>query len=135
MIKLEFIKSPDFDVLSTFQYFQNELYIGKTAGDLRIKDPSLKSSHVMIEVVEGELILHPQTNVEFYLLDGKRASTVRKIKKGQFITIGATQFKIVDFEQTQFSSKKKILDQKLAHYIEVNAPHLKCIEQLASMMK
>ncbi len=135
MIKLEFIKSPDFDVLNTFQYFQNEIYIGRTTGDLKIKDPSLHNTHLMIEVVEGELILHPQTDVDFYLLDGKRASSIRKIKKGQIITIGSSQFKILEFEQTPFPSKKKILDQKLAQFIEENSPHLKCIEQLANMMK
>lgn len=135
MIHLEILGSPDKDVETSFQFFHNVIYLGRSSGNLHIKDPELKASHLMIEVVEKDLIIHPQKSVDAYLIDGKRSSTVRKIKLNQKITIGQTTLKIVNFEETQFPSKKALLDTKLAHLIETNSPRLTVIEKLSKLMK
>ena len=135
MIQIEFLKSPDKDILSTFQFFQNQIYLGRTFGTFLIKDPDLYKTHLMIEVVGNDLLVHPQTDVEFYLIDGKRSSTVRKIKRGQIITIEKTNFKVLNFEETHFETKKNILDQKLSHLIETNSGRVEIIEKLSIMMK
>lgn len=135
MIHLEVLSSPDKNVLSSFQFFQNELYLGRSSGDLHIQDPQLFESHLMIEVVEKDLIVHPQKNVDSYLIDGKRASTVRKIKPNQKITLGNTTVRVIAFEETIFNSKKTILDNKLNSLIESNSPRLQVIEKLAKLMK
>ena len=135
MIHLEIISSPDSNILTQFQFFQNEVYLGRNSGNLHIQDQALKGSHVIVEVVEKDLIIHPQKGVEFYLIDGKRSSTIRKIKTGQIITIGTTTFKVVNFEETQNRTKKQILDEKLNQLVEENSPRLAVIEKLANLMK
>lgn len=135
MIHLEILIGPDKNALGSFQYFQNEIYLGKTSGDLHVQDSQLKDIHLMIEVVEKDLIVHPQKSVEFYLIDGKRSSSIRKVKAGQKLTIGGTTIKIVGFEFTEMPSKKAILDTKLAQLAEQNSPRLVVIEKLAKMMK
>jgi hypothetical protein len=135
MIHLEIISSPDSNILTQFQFFQNEVYLGRNSGNLHIQDPALLGSQVMVEVVEKDLIIHPQKGVESYLIDGKRSSTIRKIKPGQVITIGTTNFKILGFEATQNQTKKQILDKKLNQLVEENSPRLAIIEQLANLMK
>jgi hypothetical protein len=135
MIHLEIINSPDKNILSDFQFFQNEVYLGRSSGNLFINDPELNKSHVMVEVVEKDLIIHPQKGVESYLIDGKRASNIRKIKAGQIITVGKTTFKILSFEVTEFQNKKKILEEKLGKLIESNSPRLVVIEKLAKLAK
>lgn len=135
MIHLEILSGPDRNALGNFHYFQNEIYLGRTSGDLRLQDQQLNESHLMIEVVEKDLIIHPQKNVEFYLIDGKRASTIRKIRAGQTLTIGGTTLKIVNFEFINMPSKKAILDTKLAKLADESSPHLVVIEQLAKLMK
>ena len=135
MIHLEIISSPDKDVETSFQFFQNELYLGRTSGSIHIKDGELKASHLMIEVVEEDLIVHPQKDVEAYLIEGKRSSNVRKIKPGQKITIGSTVIKVIAFEETKFPSKKYLLDTKLSLLIEADSQRLPVIEQLTKLMK
>jgi hypothetical protein len=135
MILLEITTSPDKNVLNKFEFFQNQLYLGRHSVSLNINDPSLLDSHVMIEVVENDLILHPQSGVASYLIDGKRSSTIRKIKANQIITIGATSFKVLSFQETDFKTKKTILDEKLNKLIEENSPRLAVIEKLGRMMK
>lgn len=135
MIHLEITSSPDLNVLSEFHFFQNEIYIGRSSGNLHINDHGLLKSHIMIEVLDKDLIIHPQKGVAFYLIDGKRSSTVRKLRPEQVISIGQTTIKILKYEDTNFPSKKELLDSKLASLIESESPRLLVIEKLAQLMK
>lgn len=135
MIHFDIIKSPDENVLTTFKFFQNQIYIGTTNGDLWIDDPEIKSSHAMLEVIQKDLIMHPQKDVEFYLINGKRASTVRKIKINDELTFGKTIIKVIGFEETLKESKKEILDKKLQNLLRENSPKLGLIEHLTQKMK
>lgn len=135
MINLEIIESPDNNILSAFTYFQNLIYLGRTSGDLWINDNDLLSSHVMLEVIGTDLLIHPQKDVEYYLLNGKRASTIRKIKVNDKITIGKTVFKILGFSETLSESKKTKLDKKLNELVETNSSRLAVVESLTKLMK
>jgi len=135
MIQLEIIKSPDANIFGTFKFYLNEIHLGRTIGNLVIQDKELSDSHLMIEVVGQDLIVHPQKNVSHYLLNGKRTTVVRKIKAQDVITIGDTVIKLAAFEETTEKSKKNILDDKLAQLIEENSTKLTVIEKLSKMMK
>lgn len=135
MILLEILSSPDKTVLYKFEFHQNQIYIGRNSASLNIADPGLLDSHALIEVVENELIFHPQAGVSSYLIDGKRASNVRKIRLFQAITVANTCLRILEFKETKFRSKKAILDEKLAKLIDENSHRIQVIEQLGRMMK
>jgi hypothetical protein len=135
MIHFEVIKSPDENVLSEFKYFQNQIYIGRGQGDLWINDSELLKSHIMLEVLHKDLLLHPQKNVPFYLINGKRASAIRKLKKGDQVSLGNTTIKVIAFEETMKESKKQILNEKLNSLIETNASRLSVVETLSKLMK
>lgn len=135
MIHFEIIQSPDLNVKTTFQYFKNEIYLGSNALDLTIVDPGIKASHLLIEVPERDLLIHPQKDVEYYLLNGKRSTAIRKIKAGDTITFGNTTLKIIAFEHTIRASKKEILNEKLAQLIEQGSGRLPVIEKITRMTK
>ena len=135
MIEFQVIESPDENILSTFKYFQNQIYLGRSNGDLWIQDPALLASHVMLEIIDKDLLIHPQRDVEFYLINGKRASAIRKLKIDNVITIGKTSLKILAFAETQWESKKDLLNQKLNQLIEVNSERLNVVESLTKLMK
>lgn len=135
MINFEIKECPDSNVISSFKYFQNQIYLGRTSGDLWIDDNDLKATHVMIEVIGKELLIHPQKGVEFYLINGKRASTIKKLKVNDQVTIGNTIFYVLGFEETFKESKKNILNAKLSILIEENCRRLPVIERLTKLMK
>lgn len=135
MIKFEITESPDQEVLSTFEYFQNLIYLGRTSGNLTIQDPALLESHLLIEVVGEEVIVHPQKNVEFYLINGKRATTPRKIRNGDVISFGNSSLKLLGHSESRAFSKKNVLNQKLEHLIEVGSRKLPVIEALSKLSK
>ncbi len=135
MIRFEIIESPDKEILNTFEYFHNLIYIGNASGNLTVHDPDIKRTHLMIEVVGDDVIIHPQKDVEFYLINGKRATTPRKIKINDLITFGRTVLKLLAFAETPPFSKKNILNQKLNALIESESHKLPVIEALSKMSK
>lgn len=135
MIHFEVIESPDQNVLSSFKYFQNQIYIGRSTGDLWINDNSLLASHAMMEVIGKELLVHPQKGVEFFLINGKRASNIRKLKVNDKVSFGNTTVKILAFEETIRDTKKEILNNKLNKLIEENSSRLNAVEKLTKLMK
>ncbi len=135
MIHLEITSGPDQNAMSSYQYFQNQIYLGRSSGDLHINDKNILPAHVMLEVIEKDLIIHPQKGVEFFLLNGKRASAIRKLKPNDSITIGETTIKIIQFEETVILNKKDILDTKLDSLINQNSPRLNVVEKLTKLMK
>lgn len=135
MIQFEIISGLDLNVQAPFKYYQNQIYLGRTNGDLWIKDSSLLPTHVMLEVIEKDLLIHPQKGVEFYLLNGKRSSSIRKLKTNDLIQIGKTTIKILGFQETIRESKKNILNQKLNKLIEEGSQRLSVIEKLTKLMK
>ena len=135
MIKFQVTESPDQEVLSTFEYFHNLIYIGRTSGNLTIHDPQILKSHLLIEVVGNDVIVHPQKEVEFYLINGKRATTPRKIKINDTVSFGSTTLKLLGHAETPASSKKNILNQKLNSLIEAGAAKLSVVEALSKLSK
>lgn len=135
MIKLEITESPDNNVISAFTYFQNQIYLGRNSGDLWINDNELLTSHIMLEVIDKDLLIHPQSGVEYYLLNGKRASVIRKLKMNDKITIGKTVIRILGFEETKRPSKKELLNNKLNQLVEENSSRIPVVESLSRLMK
>ncbi|HXH31649.1 MAG TPA: FHA domain-containing protein [Bacteriovoracaceae bacterium] len=135
MIHFEIKQSPDQNVLTGFKYLQNLIYLGKKSGDLVIDDEHLRDSHVMIEVVEGNLLVHPQKGVEFYLINGKRTTTIRKLRIGDEVGIGQTVLRIQAFEHTLKETKAEVLNKKLKSMIAQGSERLGLIERLTKLMK
>lgn len=135
MIHFEVTQCPDENVLQAFQFYQNQIYLGRTTGDLWINDAALSPSHLLLEVIGKELLIHPQRDVEFYLINGKRATAIRKLKVNDTVTIGRTTIKIRAFSETEMLTKKDILNKKLNKLIEENSTRLTVIEQLTKRMK
>jgi hypothetical protein len=135
MIQLEVIESPDRNVVAAITYHQNQIYLGAETGDLKIQDPGLLPSHAMVEVIGSDLLFHPQKAVDFYLLNGKRATTIRKVKAGDQVTIGRTVIRMTAFTETVRESKKDFLERKLARLIDEASPKLAVIEILSKLHK
>lgn len=135
MIKLQLIKSPDSAAIREFHFFHNQLYLGRSNGNLCIQDPELNRSHLMIEIVGSDLLVHPQKEVSHYLINGKRATEIRKIKLGDSLTIGKTEFKIVDFKETEEFTKKDVLDPKMKQLMQEGSERLGVIEKLVRLSK
>jgi hypothetical protein len=121
--------------VGTFKFLKNEIYLGRKALDLSLEDLGMKDNHLLLEVPEADLLVHPQKDVDHFLLNGKRSTSIRKLKVGDTVLAGNTQIKILGFERTEYPSKKEVLDRKLGELIDANSNRLPVIEKLSKMMK
>lgn len=135
MIHIEVVSSPDNRVIYPFTFYKNQILIGKTQGDICINDPSLNKTHMMLEIVDEQLFLHPMKDTAYFLLNNKRSTTIKKIKTNDTFTIGNTLIKIINFSINPKISKKNILNLSLDRLIEENSPKLNLIENLSKLMK
>lgn len=135
MIKFQITESPDKEVISTFEYHQNQIYLGRNSGNLTISDPELRKSHLMIEVIGEDVLVHPQKDVSHYLINGKRATTPRKIRINDAVSFGQTTLKVLAFSETAPFSKKNVLNNKLNALIEAGSQKLAVIESLSKLSK
>lgn len=136
MISFKILSSPDYEInTQTYTYYQNIIYLGFAQGHFFIKDSELIDNHLMLEVLDNDLLLHPNPKIESFLIDGKRATSVRKLKINQIVTIGNTQIQILDFKNTEHLTRKEILDAKLNQILERDDSRLTIIEKLSGLMK
>lgn len=135
MIVFEVISSPDTNATRRFDFHQNQIYFGRSNGNLCILDPELSRSHLMLEVVEASLLAHPQKDVSHYLINGKRATEIRTIKAGDVVTIGKTEIRILSFAETNHKTKKEVLDPKMKQLIQEGSDRLGVIEKLVRLSK
>lgn len=135
MIIFEITESPDSNVKKQFTFYKNQVYLGKNSGDLWINDSLILQNNTLLEVINNDLLIHPQRGVEFYLINGKRASVIRKLKRMDVITIGNTSLRIIDFKKSESLNKKQVLDKKLDKLIEENSSRLTVIEEITKLMK
>ena len=134
MIQIECLNSPDINALGIYEYQQNMIYVGRKNTDLLLQDLSWPADAMMFEVVEDQFYIHPQKDLSFFLVNGKRSTGVKKIKRQDIITIGETQIKLIDFLSTEFISKKQTLDKKLKELVETNSPKLSIVRKLTEIM-
>lgn len=135
MISFQITNSPDLNVMRSFTFHQNLIYLGSKRGNLSINDPGVLESHLMIEVIGPILQVHPQTHVDHYLLNDKRSTEIRKLKIGDSLTIGETRLKILAFEETRDESKKEFLNRKMNELMSSRSKKLDLIEELAQLSR
>jgi hypothetical protein len=134
MIEVQITNCPDPDFQGTWKFYKNQIYLGFPEGDIS-PEGELPSFGFMIEVLPDFLQAHPNPNVEFWLLNGKRASKPRKIKIGDTLQVGNIIFKVTEAKFQEFQTKKQILDKNLKALIAEDAPILGLIQLLNAKTK
>lgn len=130
MIKIEVIHSHDTDLIGEFTFLKNLIYIGNTIGDLRVNTPKIYNQHLFIEIVDNKLIAHPNKEVDFYLVDGKRTTNIKILKRGSTIDLDVIKFRIVDFQDGLYLSTKETINQQTDILINLKHPILEQIQKL-----
>ena len=134
MLEVQVVSCPDPEFQGTWRFFKNQIYFGYPEGD--ISPPGeLNSFAFMLEVLPDFLQAHPHSSVEFWLLNGKRASKPKKIKVGDTLQVGEIVFKVTEAKYQEFLTKKQILDVKLKALVAAESPLLGLIQLLNAKTK
>lgn len=134
MIKIQCLESPDNNAIGTYEYGQNMIYLGRKNTDFILNDLSLPENAMFFEIIEKNFYIHPQKSLDYFLVNGKRCTGVKKIKREDTVTVGATKIKLIDFSASIYSTKKQVLDQKLGEIVQTNSPKLEMVRKLTEVM-
>lgn len=131
MIQITINSSPDINKIGTITFNKNLIYIGNNhTCDLFISDTNLISNHLIIEIVESKMIVHPHKDIDFFLVNGKRTTGHKFVTLGNKIKIGGTEFTIDLFTETTYISMKETLNKLTDDLIKEESPLLDVIQEL-----
>lgn len=129
MIEICVTKADDEAYLGTWRIPKNQVYLGHPEGD--ISPSTLPQSFLfLIEVAEGVLQVQPHPALEYWHLNGKRATKARRIRPGDRVRVGDVEFHVVAAQEVPLQSKKQLLDARLKALVTQNDPILSLVELL-----
>jgi hypothetical protein len=133
MIKLQVISSNNQELIGEIVFYKNQIYIGKDSNEILISEDTIVHKHISLEIFPNGIFLYPNNNIDFYLINGKRAISYRKINIEDTFTIGTNKFKILAANFQEFISKNKIIEDKFITIIEEKPPFLDLLLSLEEL--
>jgi hypothetical protein len=119
MIALEFLDSPDRQVLGPYVNYHNRLVLGASLrDDIIIRDQQLGPQTFIIQLTKEGLLCGNYNEGEFYLSNGKKISGLKTHYPGDQITIGATTFQVVQFAWEEEPESLEALRQQYQKTVE-----------------
>jgi hypothetical protein len=132
MIKIEITHSPYPEQIGMVTFHKNEIYIGKTYGDILIINDLMINNFLFIEIIEDQQVLfcHPHPDVSHFHVNNKRCETPRKITNGDTIGIHQVVIKIIDFNFVSKKTFKDHLNHHLDQLLTSKSPIVEIVRQL-----
>lgn len=107
MIHLNFISSPDENIIGDYQVHYHDLVISSKAGaDLFLDDPEVKKSLVLQTTESGLKI----TYEDYYLVEGKKHSGSKILQIGETLQVGQTKLRILGQIAKTAAQKRNIIE-------------------------
>ena len=129
MLEIHITTCTDPEYEGVWRFEKNQIYFGHPEGDISPVG-MLPSNAFMLEVLPDFLQAHPGPIMEYWLLNGKRATKSRKLKVGDQVQVGEVTFKVTAAEYREVQSKKQILDARLKALVEQQSPLLELVHLL-----
>lgn len=131
MIQLKVEECPSSDYVGEYIFHKNLIYIGANIdADLYLEDGALVGNHLLVEIVDGQLLAHLGKDAPSFWVDGKLATKFKFLAAGNVVKIGSTKIRIVLFAPTSKTSKREVLNKNTDELIQANSPLLDYIKDL-----
>ena len=115
MITIEFIHSPDPEIITRYEFMFDHVTLGKkNPANLLINDSDFPSHPIGLKIVADKL--HLMSLDTAYLYNGKKVVGEMRLSIGDELTFGQSTFRIISFSSTEQS-----YEQRLRHrFQEIN---------------
>ncbi len=129
MISFQVINSDSPEVLGNLTIFKNRLTLGGDGQvDFFLPSPLNREHLFLFEIKDTSLKIYPQQLP--YLLNGKRATGPRVLKKQDRLLFAKTEIVIMDFSFTPIENRRDYLKRRLGELIEQRSPILKYFAEI-----
>ncbi len=131
MIKLEFTKSPDSEILGIQKRPASSITIGSShQADIVIFDQALKNLHLSLFVLDNNMWIKNFSNVDFYHSNNKKISGKKIHQVNSIISIGSTEFKILDYKGYEIIDHTEQLKEQYKTILSTNPDQFKIIQKI-----
>ena len=133
MLELEFISSPDQEILGLYQTFKLRLVVGNTLkDDLIIRDHQLTGEMFSLAMLPQGVLGKNLQKEQSYLVNGKNFSGAKILQVGDQITLGETVFTLKSYtppyDTTSLATMKQALGEIQQHHVHL-LPLLAALEK------
>ena len=131
MIQIAVKNCPDSEYEGEYFFDKNLVYVGSNHdADLYLPDEKLSRNHLLIEIVDGQLLAHLGKNAQAFKVEGKLATKFKFLSAGNVIEAGGSSFKIMVFAPTVRTTKREWLNKNTDELIRSGAPLLEAVKEL-----
>jgi len=130
MLTLEFINSPDENIVGEYSTYRRVLFLGRnSSNDIIIDDPEITSTQLKIQMLHSGLMITSRDS-HGYLSNKKKVVGSKVHTAGDEIQIGQTIFKIKSYTPPKFISYQEELQASLKETTEKNPEAEKILSYL-----
>ena len=131
MIIIEVLKCTNLESTGEYSFYKNLVYIGSShKADLLFNDSNLFPTHLFLEVIDNKLLIHPNKDLDFFLIDGKRTTSIKYVKVGQQVSFSDYIVQIKYFTHTHLEDLRSYLNNKTDEMIKNNPRKLELISKI-----
>lgn len=130
MIQIEIINSLDNDAINIYEYFLDELTIGKSASDIIIFDETLKKCHLKLFIKNDQLFGIVSKNEGANKLNYKKVTGQFSLNIGDIISIEKNDIKILSFKNEVIPDYKQLIKNKIDELTEREDPIIDLLKNL-----
>jgi hypothetical protein len=131
MIEINFLSSPDPEVIGTYKLLYDSISLGtSTKNDLIIEDPKLSPHHILLTASKDGLICEGIDESMEYQANEKYFKGKKKLVKKDKVKIGNTIFEIMDFSLEPEPEKATSLKDAYENLLKVYPEQEKIIDEM-----
>lgn len=132
MISIEITNANNEEYIGQYLFQKNLIKFGANIlSEIYLPDEKLNQSHIFIEVIDDNILIHLQKDAEFFFINGKRTTTYKFLKRNDLVKIGDCTFKLLDYKFQEVVSMRDILN-KNSQIIKNTKPELlRIIQELS----
>ena len=125
MIEIELTNTESSDQNGRIKFGKNSISIGNHPYcDLYLPHPDLIRDHVIFNIENNKIHLHPNKLINFVIVDGKRTTSAIIFKIGSVLVLGPFNIKLLTFEISEFIPMNKKINEITDKLIQEKSPFL-----------
>ena len=137
MIELNITESEDYNRIGHYQFYKDEILIGKEiTSDIFLPKESLNPHHAILaisdKVLTIEVLVYDDNIDSFIHVNGKRTTGIKRLKNSDTFKFGSTLIKVESFSKEVYEEKRIFLNNKVQQLQDENSPLLEVLQSLGN---
>lgn len=119
MIELEILKADDHNRIGHYIFYKDQLSFGSSQeDDLLSFNTHTIPKHILFKLKDAHIYVHLNNTIKHIHVNGKKTTSLKKIKTADIIEIADTQMRVTAFSKENNITRKDFLDRRVSELRE-----------------